>query len=150
MHSYKIANVDESSVAGFTDFVVRNDVFFTPPLSQRVALHEYITKLLEKARNYILLVDEQIACAVSCYVNGNEYAFITMVLTDHRFKGKGYAKILLNHVLADISKSGYYEVRLEVNKENKAAISLYKNLGFFILETNKDVYHIMTLVSNDK
>lgn len=152
MHSYKIAKVDEFSAAGFIDFVVRNDVFFTPPLSQRVVLHNYITKLLENARSYLLLMDEdnEIACAVSCYVNRKEFAFITMVLTDYKFKGKGYARILLQHVLSDIGTYGHSEVRLEVHKDNKAAIGLYKSLGFSILQTHKDVYYIMTLVSHDK
>ncbi|EAO0874242.1 GNAT family N-acetyltransferase [Salmonella enterica] len=150
MASYKIHNINNFSKEKFIDLVKENENQFIPPLSQRVELDNYLNKILTSAENYILFDDSlhTIASAVSCYANNGKYGFITMVLTDSRFRGKGYAVTLLKHVIADVFSRGYSEINLEVHKENNRAIKLYKGLGFGFNSCNITDYRIMTLVAH--
>jgi len=45
------------------------------------------------------------------------------------YHGKGLSKILLKESLAFVKEKGY-QVKLEVHKENKRALNLYKKAGF--------------------
>jgi ribosomal protein S18 acetylase RimI-like enzyme len=45
------------------------------------------------------------------------------------YQGKGLSKLLLKESLAFVKKKGY-QVKLEVHKNNKIAVNLYRNSGF--------------------
>ena len=56
------------------------------------------------------------------------------------FQGKGLSKILMNESLQFVKEKGY-QVKLEVHSSNKKAITLYKKVGFRLLD-GYDVYII--------
>jgi ribosomal protein S18 acetylase RimI-like enzyme len=60
------------------------------------------------------------------------------VRIDDNFRGKGYGFIFLNEFLKYIKKNTEIkEIKLNVYKDNKVAINLYKKLGFEIIGENK-------------
>lgn len=56
------------------------------------------------------------------------------VSIDENFRRKSYSFQMLNHILSYLSKQYDYAV-LHVTKENSAAVSLYKKLGFVITDS---------------
>lgn len=153
MDTYSIIDAKSVEQNKIIKFIIENDSFFVPPLSQRVNLELYTAKLLSKAENYILINNKnnEIACMISCYMNREHFAFISMVLTGGLHKGNGYATKLLSHIIEVARSKRYEEIRLEVNKKNDKAYSLYLKLGFNFAEN--DVYShtgIMRLVLNEK
>ncbi|GAB5382430.1 MAG: ribosomal protein S18-alanine N-acetyltransferase [Aliiglaciecola sp.] len=55
-------------------------------------------------------------------------------------RGKGYAKLLMQHFLAQCKVNHCNEVWLEVRESNFVAIRLYENFGFQLIEIRKGYY----------
>ena len=56
------------------------------------------------------------------------------------FRGKGYLKLLMNAVKAEMGRENGLELRLYVHKNNKVAIRAYEKVGFEISD-----YDVMIL-----
>ena len=56
------------------------------------------------------------------------------------FRGNGYGRELVKHFLLECNKKQALDAWLEVRISNDNAISLYKSMGFEIIETRKDYY----------
>lgn len=90
------------------------------------------------ARLLVAEEDEKIAAycllAIS-YSNeaGGLCVFIEEIMTDDKYRNKGYGKALINFVFKEYEDKAK-RFRLEVTKENKGAIRLYEKLGFEFLD----------------
>jgi ribosomal protein S18 acetylase RimI-like enzyme len=49
-----------------------------------------------------------------------------------KFRGRGYGKILMQHLMKILNDNGFKETELKVSSDNFAALNLYKSLGFKI------------------
>ena len=52
------------------------------------------------------------------------------IATDPSRRGRGYARRLLDHLIAEGERAGCIRVTLEVRRSNARAIDLYRRLGF--------------------
>ncbi len=78
------------------------------------------------------IADEEGYIICSCIVNEYEESVcISDVFTDEDHRRKGYATILINHI---ISVFGEKSIMLHVFGKNEGAISLYRKLGFVVKE----------------
>lgn len=57
-------------------------------------------------------------------------AQIQFLYVDNKYRGKGYAKILIDYVLADLKKQGVLIAKLVTYINNTSAIKVYNKLGF--------------------
>ncbi len=54
--------------------------------------------------------------------------------------GKGYGRLMLQHVYNFAKKRGYEKITLQVNKQNTVAIRVYKGFGFEVVRASvKDI-----------
>ena len=76
--------------------------------------------------------NQEIAGYIAYYRNdfSSRIAYITMIVVKERYKKKGIATLMLKYVINDCAKNSFNTIRLEVNNENKSAISLYEKFGF--------------------
>ena len=79
-----------------------------------------------------------IACA-GAEIN-SDTAEIESLAVDPEYRRQGVATILLIKLLGAIRKRGATFIILEVRPSNRAAIALYKDFGFQIVEREKDYY----------
>lgn len=56
------------------------------------------------------------------------------------FRGKGYAKLLMDKMLGIAKEKGAKHMTLEVNQQNEQAIGLYKVYGFRVIGARKNYY----------
>lgn len=61
------------------------------------------------------------------------------IATAPRYRKKGFMKTLLQHVLSTLKKQRRKYVHLEVLRINIPAISLYKKLGFQVVQSTPDI-----------
>lgn len=103
---------------------------------------EYFQKLANKAE--VLSHESHGKCLgfILFYCNDLEkyssYITLLMVAPDSRMLGIGAA--LTKYVLALTLQRGFKVCRLEVRKENQAAIKLYETVGFSLVEDRGDKY----------
>ncbi len=74
------------------------------------------------------------------YMKIYERAEIIDIIIDPLFRKKGYGYELLKSAINDISSSNCDNITLEVNCNNKAAITLYKKMNFEIVAVRKKYY----------
>lgn len=122
---------DERSLLLFLNKV---DKDFSPPLSSKVDLKDYILKIQEKAE---LIIEEQnglIRGLVILYCNDFEtkIAYISLVGVLPEFRGMGIAKICMSQAINVAKEKGMK--RIMIHSNNPVAVKIYNDLGFHIIE----------------
>ncbi len=119
---------------------------FSPPLDEKVNIHEYSKKLFEKSVTFEAWIDQILTGLVAAYFNDIEYhsGYITSVSLTKDYMDKGIASELLNMCINYAKQYNFKEIKLEVSKDNSQAIHLYKNYNFIAFE-NKDDCMLMKL-----
>ncbi|MFT2091323.1 ribosomal protein S18-alanine N-acetyltransferase [Paraglaciecola sp. 2405UD69-4] len=86
-----------------------------------------------------LLIDEQV---MGYYIAMPVLDEVTLmdIVVDRKFQGKGYGKRLLEHFIKACSSKNAVQLWLEVRESNKAAIYLYEQQGFVLIEQRKNYY----------
>ena len=102
---------------------------------------EYFFRVAQDDRQEFLVAERDgkiVACAGAEI--DNDTAEIESIAVAPEYRRVGVAKILLAKLLDAITKRGATFIVLEVRPSNKAAIELYKNFGFQIVEREKNYY----------
>ena len=103
---------------------------------------EFFKKLAAKAEVLSHDVFEQCLGFVFFYCNEpDKYSsYITLLMVAPAARKLGIGAGLVRYVLALTAKRGFRVCRLEVRKENAAAIKLYETMGFCPIEDRGDKY----------
>ena len=92
-------------------------------------------------KNFCILALEDDHLASYCtVVTLLDEAQVINVATSPDFRGRGYAKGVLEAVFDECKKRGISFISLEVRESNLPAISLYQKLGFGIEGKRRDFY----------
>jgi ribosomal protein S18 acetylase RimI-like enzyme len=111
---------------------------FVPALSTRVSLELYAKKIADYAILFEAWVDEKLIGLVAMYLNRQKHGYITNVSVYNEYGGKGIAKQIFVNLNEYIKVNKISEIKLEVSAINIAAINLYENFGFEIIEEKDD------------
>lgn len=109
---------------------------FSDPWSEN-SLRDELTN--ETARFYVLRDDEKLLG----YIGSNNICnqvYITNVAVNEKSRGKGYGKILVNHLIKQSELENAFFITLEVRKSNENAIKLYEKCGFIKIGERKNFY----------
>ncbi len=109
---------------------------FSEPWSEK-ALSEELSN--PTARFYVLRQGEKLLG----YIGANnvcDEVYITNVAVNEEYRGKGYGKCLVRHLLKQSEKENALFVTLEVRESNENAISLYSACGFKQVGRRKGFY----------
>ena len=75
------------------------------------------------------------------YTIPNQRIYISRLIVKKEYRNQGIGGILIDYILDEIKKMGYKEATIGVDKDNAAALHLYKKKGFTnILFDGKDEY----------
>jgi ribosomal protein S18 acetylase RimI-like enzyme len=108
---------------------------FTPPLSSRVDLLDYSRKIFENSISFEAWQDNVLVGMINAYLNNGskQTGFITNVSILKEYVGKGVASILLQMCLDHAQNLCFNRIKLEVSRENSAAIELYSRADFRVI-----------------
>lgn len=121
---------------------------FVPPLDAKVNLHTYALKLAEKAVNFEAWNNGLLVGLIAAYMNPTEgFAFITNVSVYPEWMGKKIAAVLLEQCKHYAKHHHLKSIRLEVNKNNAAAIHFYKKYNFTLHDEKEDSYFMQCTLS---
>lgn len=124
-------SVNKSNAIDIALHLLHSDGQFTPPLSQRVDIESYASRIADHAMRFEAWIDGSLIALVAAYFNIDENRFyITNVSTASTFGGKGIAKSLLKHCLEYADNGPITIGYLEVQASNAVALSLYCKCGF--------------------
>ena len=87
------------------------------------------SKLKAKNERYCFTVVNYIEGLIK-EVRESDFAYISNVCVDEKYRGMHIGNILLNYVIEVYKERLYKEIVLDVLADNPGAIKLYQNLGF--------------------
>ena len=127
-----VYRTDTASRAAITEHLQHCDADFLPPLSSRVEINNYVTKIMDNAVRLEAWSGTLLTGLLAVYCNNHDtrIAFITSVSVVKIWTGRGIAASLLQQCIAQARLSGMEQIVLEVGVENDPAINLYKKTGF--------------------
>lgn len=113
------------------------DKSFIPILSERVSIDKYSKKIFDHAIRFEAFSGNKLIGLIVAYKNSSLCElFITNVSIDMNFLRKKIATNLLMNLLEFSEKNKIKIIKLEVNINNKQAISFYKKYNFIPIEAN--------------
>jgi ribosomal protein S18 acetylase RimI-like enzyme len=126
---YHINKASESEIA---EHLLLCDTSFVPPLSERVDIKVYSTKIFEHTIRFEAWADNKLIGLVAAYCNDRDklMAYITSVSVLKKWNNKGIATQLMQLCINHSRNAGMLSIGLEVARQNKAAIKLYEKSGF--------------------
>ena len=92
---------------------------------------------------YVIRADEHIVAAGSlCVMHNLEFtiASVESVVVSSQFRGRGYGKLLIEHIIDEARRLKVRTIHLTSNPKRVAANNLYQSMGFVKYETN--CYHL--------
>lgn len=128
-----------------TAYLEEVDQDFGIPLSTKVGIPDYAGKILKNGRVYVIEEQSDEPLSLICfYCNDfrSHTAFLPILSTKKEARGKGYAKLLIQRMIADCREE--HMVRICCDSINPVAVSLYKSLGF--VETARETTGTYTKV----
>lgn len=79
--------------------------------------------------NYLLMEGDTVIGYYFANQVAGEASLLNLAIAPE-FQGKGYGKLLLEHLIENCKKQDLFQLWLEVRESNMAAYHLYLNLGF--------------------
>lgn len=110
------------------------------PLSQRVDLEVYASKLLAHANIAVVLDNEEIIGILVMYANdsSSRCAHVAIISILPSYQGQGLGRVILSRGCAFAREAGMCKIRLEVAKRNSSSRALYHSFGFDYVEKNDE------------
>ena len=103
------------------------------PPANRDRLEQWLTKLTENGWNLVAVDDDRVVGHVGVVPASTEDPqFVIFVHDDYQNRGVGSE--LIKHLIASAADRGHEALQLDVAKENRRAISVYRNVDFEVTE----------------
>lgn len=138
--------LNRAAEADIAEHLSRCDAAFMPPLSARVELSAYATKIATRATRFEAWAGDTLVGLVAAYCSDQQTrtGYITSVSVLPAWTGKGIAAHLVGLCIDHAKAAGMRQIDLEVGRANTAAIGLYEKAGF-IADKTTDASVIMHL-----
>lgn len=151
MDAYKFT-INQGDQRHIYSHLLRSGDLFVPPLPTRVNVEAYATKLALSAERFEAWHANELIGLVAAYMNDpvTKKAFITNVSTEADHQGRGIAGQLLNTCIDHASKRGFKSIELEAAEQNRAALQLYRKMGFSIVGKTTPGFCKFALQLHDK
>lgn len=124
---------DEKFIASV--LTICSSSFYDQSLNNTEAISSLAKKFAKYAQFYYVHISKYICGFCSFYANDvvSREAYLSMIIINHEYQGKGIGSFLLNNCISSCKNEGMASLLLEVNKNNRKAIIFYEKKGFIIL-----------------
>lgn len=116
--------------------LIEVDNEFIPNLSSRLAIDEYVDKIVSNSMVLPVYNNGILSAFISFYCNNykEQTGYLTMIAVKSDYRNMGVAKLLIQYAIGFLQNIGFKYFRLEVGRQNEKAIALYKKLGFTVFK----------------
>lgn len=127
-----ISDKDKVSLTLLKEFVKSLDKDFTPPLTGRINIDEWIYKIYSKGSVILAEREGEYIGAILFYSNNMESreGYIAYLAVDSKFRRLGVAKSMLDKCIEVSKSNGMHSIIVYTN--NRGALKLYVSRGFQI------------------
>lgn len=122
------------------DFLLLTNDEFPVQLNEKTDLKETANKLYLLGDIFCLKDRGNIVGLVAGYSNNKEdkMGYISVVVLLNEYRGRGFAAELVKTFLKNARTKGMKKLFLYTHRENAKAVSLYKKLGFYEVDSKRN------------
>lgn len=125
-----------------SEFIKKQDKLFSPILSSKINIDEYIEKAFIKGNVYSTNDLTGKTTGVIVFYSNNykrKIGYISCLVVDPSYQGRGLSKYLIEAAIKECEIKDMIQVDVHTWLENERAINLYKKYGFEEEERVKDI-----------
>lgn len=131
----KVSNVDDCNICDkFLTLLIQDERKYDNTIDENFIVNNYFINMINGQNILLLYKDKTVPTGYIFAKRVDSGYLIDGLYVDINFRNKGIAKILIKEIIREICLLGNYDIYINVLKENKTAINLYKNMGFVIEE----------------
>lgn len=135
MTNYEISVDQGLNMEVLIKFILAQDITFSPPLSSKVNINEFVQKIMASAIIVKAVLNNEIIGIASFYTNDfiSFEGHLTLLTVDEKYRNMGIASALIDKMFEILKEKGMISVDLTTELENENARKLYEKMGFEII-----------------
>ena len=129
----KVNSIDDCKICdNFLTLLIQDERKYDTTIDENFVVKDYFINVINNQNILLLYKNENKPIGYIFAKKIDNKYLIDGLYIDINFRNKGIAKKLIKVIIKEIYSLGDYEIFINVLKENKVAVNLYKNIGFIV------------------
>ena len=129
----KANSIDDCKICdNFLTLLIQDERKYDTTIDENFVVKDYFINVINNQNILLLYKNENKPIGYIFAKKIDNKYLIDGLYIDINFRNKGIAKKLIKVIIKEIYSLGDYEIFINVLKENKVAVNLYKNIGFIV------------------
>lgn len=140
----KVNNSDDCKICdGFLTLLIQDEKKYDTTIDKNFVVQNYYINMINKQNILLLYKNRNTGVGYIFAKKVEDKYLIDGLYVDVNFRNNGIATELIKEIIKEIYSFGNYQIFINVIKENKIAVNLYKNIGFTIIKENELKYSML-------
>ena len=129
----KVNSIDDCKICdNFLTLLIQDERKYDNTIDEKFVVKDYFINMINNQNILLLYKNENKPIGYIFAKKIDDKYLIDGLYIDINFRNKGIATKLIKVIIKEIYSLGDYEIFINVLKENKIAVNLYKNIGFIV------------------
>ena len=129
----KVNSIDDCKICdNFLTLLIQDERKYDTTIDEKFVVKDYFINMINNQNILLLYKNENKPIGYIFAKKIDDKYLIDGLYIDINFRNKGIATKLIKVIIKEIYSLGAYEIFINVLKENKVAVNLYKNIGFIV------------------
>ena len=129
----KVNSIDDCKICdNFLTLLIQDERKYDTTIDEKFVVKDYFINMINNQNILLLYKNENKPIGYIFAKKIDDKYLIDGLYIDIIFRNKGIATKLIKVIIKEIYSLGDYEIFINVLKENKVAVNLYKNIGFIV------------------
>lgn len=129
----KVNSIDDCKICdNFLTLLIQDERKYDNTIDEKFVVKDYFINMINNQNILLLYKEENKPIGYIFAKRIDKKYLIDGLYIDNNFRNKGIATKLIKEVIKEIYLLGDFEIFINVLKENKVAVNLYKNIGFIV------------------
>lgn len=129
----KVNSIDDCKICdNFLTLLIQDERKYDNTIDEKFVVKDYFINMINNQNILLLYKKENKPIGYIFAKKIDDKYLIDGLYIDINFRNKGIATKLIKEIIKEIYLLGDYEIFINVLKENKTAVNLYKNIGFIV------------------
>lgn len=139
----KVNSIDDCKICdNFLTLLIQDERKYDNTIDEKFVVKDYFINMINNQNILLLYKNENKPIGYIFAKKIDDKYLIDGLYIDVIFRNKGIATKLIKVIIKEIYSLGDYEIFINVLKENKIAINLYKNIGFIVEQDDELTFYM--------
>lgn len=139
----KVNSIDDCKICdNFLTLLIQDERKYDTTIDEKFVVKDYFINMINNQNILLLYKNKNNPIGYIFAKKTDDKYLIDGLYIDINFRNKGIATKLIKVIIKEIYSLGDFEIFINVLKENKVAVNLYKNIGFIVEQEDELKYYM--------